>query len=276
MKKKFRILLTLVMSLTMIFGMSTTAYAGYTTSGYYYPDEVNACNEGDPTYCLHYVSAIDASAAFTIYYYRDGSLMDASETSHWKGKWSFPDSNPIIGRVYYSTASGSYLLDDEHNHDLYLPPSPSPEPNVEVPAVPSTLPESEETPSVPSCNHDFRWQTITSATATTYGTEGEVCSKCGATKNVRTMSPLDDWFKMQISNTKPGDVLKLNFGPWNSYPLWMMQMIADNPTVTYIFNYTYQGNKYEVTIKPGDTVPLDFDWYGPAKMAELFDTVIVK
>lgn len=124
------------------------------------------------------------------------------------------------------------------------------------------------------CSHDFEWKTISAPTATTYGTEGYVCSKCGATRNVRVKSPLDDWVRMQINNAKPGDVLKLDFGPWNSFPLWMMQMIADKPTVTYIFNYTYQGNKYEVTIKPGDTVPLDFDWYGPAKMPTLFDTVV--
>lgn len=135
---------------------------------------------------------------------------------------------------------------------------------------------NDDTPLVTSCDHDFQWQTITSATATTYGTEGDVCSKCGATRNVRTKSPLDDWVRMQINNAKPGDVLKLNFGPWNSYPLWMMQMIADKPTVTYIFNYTYQGNKYEVTIKPGDKFALDCKWYGPAKMPTLFDTVITK
>lgn len=127
-----------------------------------------------------------------------------------------------------------------------------------------------------SCDHDFQWQTITAPTATTYGTEGEVCSKCGATRNVRAKSPIDDWVRMQINNAKPGDVLTLNFGPWNSFPLWMMQMIADKPTVTYVFKYTYQGNKYEVTIKPGDKFPLDCEWYGPAKMPTLFDTVITK
>lgn len=132
------------------------------------------------------------------------------------------------------------------------------------------------TPSAPYCNHDFVWQTITAPTATTYGTEGDVCSKCGATRNVRDKSPIDDWVRMQINNAKPGDVLSLNFGSWNSYPRWMMQMIADKPTVMYVFNYTYQGNKYEVTIRPGDEFALDCDWYGPAKMASLFDTVVTK
>ena len=126
------------------------------------------------------------------------------------------------------------------------------------------------------CDHNFEWQTITAPTATTYGSEGEVCSKCGATRNIRAKSPLDDWVRMQINNAKPGDVLKLDFGPWSSYPLWMMQMIADKPTVTYIFNYTYQGNRYEVTIKPGDKFVLDCDWYGALKMPTMFDTVVTK
>ena len=78
------------------------------------------------------------------------------------------------------------------------------------------------------------------------------------------------------SFAKSGDVLIMDFGPWNSYPLWMMQMIADKPTVTYVFKYTYQGNKYEVTINPGDKFALDCDWYGPLKMPTLFDTVITK
>lgn len=267
MKRRFRILMALVMSLTMMFGMSTTAYAGYTRGGYYYPDEVNECNEGDPTYDLFYVSAINDRGEFlTIWYNRSGTLHDASdEGTHWKPYWIFHDINPTIGRVYYPYSSAYYCLDNDHNPELYLAPAPSQNPG-----------SDDETSLSHSCDHDFVWQTITASTTTTYGTEGDVCSKCGATRNVRVKSPLDDWVRMQINNAKPGDVLNLNFGPWNSYPLWMMQMIADKPTVTYIFNYTYQGNKYEVTIKPGDKFALDCEWYGPAKMPTLFDTVITK
>lgn len=103
-----------------------------------------------------------------------------------------------------------------------------------------------------------------------------MCSKCGETKDVRAKSPLDDWARMKIDNARPGDVLTIDFGPWNSFPLWMMQKIADKPTVTYIFKYTYQGYKYEVTIKAGDEIALDCDWFGPAKMAEIYDSVITK
>ena len=270
MKRKLRIIVALVMSLTMMFGMSTTAFAEDPAPdpySFYRPERVNP-SSGQLIYvaCTDYPSSYPSSGpVLTFIYNADGSRLCGVDGKHHYSFFDisdFPGGNPEIGKVYLNRSDQPLQL-DESNPNPYLPPSSSPEPN-------------GETPSVPSCDHDFQWQTITSATATTCGTEGEVCSKCGATRNVRTKSPLDDWVRMQINNAKPGDVLKLNFGPWNSYPLWMMQMIADKPTVTYIFNYTYQGNKYEVTIKPGDVIPLDCDWYGPAKMPTLFDTVITK
>lgn len=257
MKRKLRILVALVMSLTMMFGMSTTAFADINWDSYYRPESVNPSSDD-----MIYVVDIDDSLlnpVLVFNYNADGSRRINPGGNHSHGNYSraaFAD-DPEVGKVYI-WIQNEYRLDINN-----LPPSPSPEPN-------------GETPSAPSCDHDFQWQTLTSATATTCGTEGEVCSKCGATKNIRTKSPLDDWARMQINNAKPGDVLTMDFGPWNSYPLWMMQMIADKPTVTYVFKYTYQGNKYEVTIKPGDVIPLDCDWYGPAKMPTLFDTVITK
>lgn len=127
-----------------------------------------------------------------------------------------------------------------------------------------------------SCGHDFVWETVSAATETSYGTEGYVCTKCGATQGVRTKSPLAEWARMMINNAKPGDELKLDFGPWHSFPLWMMQMIAEKPDVTYVLKYTYQGKMYEATIKRGEKFELDCEWYGPLKTAELFDTEITE
>lgn len=274
MKIKLRILVALVMSLTMMFGMSITAFA----EEYWHPDHVNQCECEDtcqdaPLYYIAETNVTNPIDDPGDPYYRDPGVLiylyNSSDGNFCGSAWYpnngyfFQGVELVVGKVYHMDDDSRKYVPCECNPNPYYPPSPSPEPN-------------GETPSVPSCDHDFQWQTIISATATTYGTEGDVCSKCGATRNVRTKSPLDDWVRMQINNAKPGDVLKLNFGPWNSYPLWMMQMIADKPTVTYIFNYTYQGNKYEVTIKPGDKFALDCDWYGPAKMPTLFDTVITK
>ena len=276
MKRKLRILVALVMSLTMMFGMSITAFA----EEYWHPDHVNQC-ECDGSYSfasLVYIAETNVTCddpedpdygdQGVLTYWYTSSDGNCASGSIWGSENHFLQGvELVVGKVYHLDDSSRKYVPCDCNPNPYLPPSPSPSPSPEP---------NGETPSAPSCDHDFQWQTVTSATATTYGTEGDVCSKCGATRNVRTKSPLDDWARMQINNAKPGDVLKLNFGPWNSYPLWMMQMIADKPTVTYIFNYTYQGNKYEVTIKPGDKFALDCKWYGPAKMPTLFDTVITK
>ena len=262
MKKKFRILLTLVMSLTMIFGMSTTAYAGYTTSGYYYPDEVNACYEGDITYALYYVSAIDATAAFTIYYNRDGSLNDATEVAHWKSKSIFKDGSPIIGRVYYPMASGSYYLDTADNPDPYLPPPASPKLDGET-----TAPSSH--------THDFRWQTITEPTKDSDGLEGEVCS-CGAMRNTQPLSAygyaLNEYAAPMINAAKPGQTITFEFGEFNSFPKSFMAKLVDKSAqnVTFVFKYKWNHETQTITIPAGTPIDLNFDWYGPAKMAELY------
>lgn len=222
------------------------------------------CGNNEHQYMSHFYSYgklnSDGDKVIGAYYYRAGELCSHNDNTLYPVSL-FDGGN--FGEGWYSlNGDGSLWISCSGPHGI-TPVNPY-----------ASAPQS--TASAPSCDHDFQWQTITSATATTYGTEGEVCSKCGATRNVRVKSPLDDWVRMQINNVKPGDVLKFDFGPWNSYPLWMMQMIADKPTVTYIFNYTYQGNKYEVTIKPGDKFALDCDWYGPLKMPTLFDTVITK
>lgn len=263
MKKKFRILLTLVMSLTMIFGMSTTAYAGYTTNGYYYPDEVNACDEGDRTYDLYYVSAIDDRYALTIYYHRSGLLDNAGDDlAHWKPKRSFPGGNPIIGRVYFPTSSTSYVLDENDNPDPYLPPPSSPKLDGET-----TAPSSH--------THDFRWQTITEPTKDSDGLEGEVCS-CGAMRNTQLLSAygyaLNEYAAPMINAAKPGQTITFEFGEWNSFPKSFMAKLVDKSAqnVTFVFKYKWNHETQTITIPAGTPIDLNFDWYGPAKMAELY------
>ena len=40
--------------------------------------------------------------------------------------------------------------------------------------------------------------------------------------------------------------------------------------VTFVFHYNWNHQKQEVTIPAGTPIDLNFDWYGPAKMAELY------
>ena len=262
MKKKFRILLTLVMSLTMIFGMSTTAYAGYTTDGYYYPDEVNACDDGMPSEDLYYVSAIDRYV-LTIYFFRDGTLKSNTVwPQNWKPQNRFPDGNPIIGRVYYGSGSGYYYLDTAHNPDPYLPPPSSPKLDGET-----TAPSSH--------THDFRWQTITEPTKDSDGLEGEVCS-CGAMRNTQPLAAfgyaLNNYAVPMINNAKPGQTITFEFGEWNSFPKSFMAKLVDKSAqnVTFVFKYKWNHETQTITIPAGTPIDLNFDWYGPAKMAELY------
>lgn len=262
MKKKFRILLTLVMSLTMIFGMSTTAYAGYTTGGYYYPDEVNACDDGLSSEGLYYVSAIDGDV-LTIYFYSDGTLKyNTVWPQNWKPQNRFPDGNPIIGRVYYGLGNGYYYLDTAHNPDPYLPPPSSPKLDGET-----TAPSSH--------THDFRWQTITEPTKDSDGLEGEVCS-CGAMRNTQLLSAygyaLNEYAAPMINATKPGQTITFEFGEWNSFPKSFMAKLVDKSAqnVTFVFKYKWNHETQTITIPAGTPIDLNSDWYGPAKMAELY------
>ena len=123
---------------------------------------------------------------------------------------------------------------------------------------------------------DFEWQVITAPTDTSFGIGGFVCTKCGETRDSREFAPTELWSSMKIDRAESGSTLVMEFGNWNSYPLWLMQKIAAKPDVTYVFKYDYQFMHYEVTIRPGQKFALDCDWYGPLKMAGLFETKITE
>lgn len=127
-----------------------------------------------------------------------------------------------------------------------------------------------------SCDHDFEWQVITAPTDTSFGIGGFVCTKCGETRDSRELAPTELWASMKIDRAESGSTLVMEFDNWNSYPLWLMQKIAAKPDVTYVFKYDYQFKHYEVTIRPGQKFALDCDWYGPLKMAGLFETKITE
>ena len=40
--------------------------------------------------------------------------------------------------------------------------------------------------------------------------------------------------------------------------------------VTFVFHYKWNHQKQEITIPAGTPIDLNFDYYGPAKMAELY------
>ena len=129
--------------------------------------------------------------------------------------------------------------------------------------------------SAPAHVHSFTWQTITEPTKDSDGLEGEVCS-CGATRNTQPLSAfgfiLNDYAPSLIKAAKPGQTVTFEFGERNSFPKEFMAKLVDKSAqnVTFVFHYNWNHVKQEITIPAGTPIDLNFDWYGPAKMAELY------
>ena len=108
------------------------------------------------------------------------------------------------------------------------------------------------------------------------GLEGEVCSICGATRNTQSLSAygyaLNDYAISMINATKSGQTITFEFGEWNSFPKSFMEKLVEKngQNVTFIFHYKWNHVKQEIIIPAGTPIDLNFDWYGPAKMAELY------
>ena len=129
--------------------------------------------------------------------------------------------------------------------------------------------------TVSDITHNFQWQTITEPTKDTEGLEGEVCS-CGATRNTQKLSAygysLNQYATPMINAAKAGQTITFEFGEWNSFPKSFMEKIAAKSMegVTFVFHYKWNHVKQEITIPFGTAVDTSLDWYGPAKMAELY------
>ena len=142
----------------------------------------------------------------------------------------------------------------------------------------SNTPDSDPTRkkiSSPAHEHNFHWQTITEPTKDADGLEGEVCS-CGATRNTQPISAMDyainKYADQMIKAAKPGQKITLEFGEFNSFPRYMMEKVAArmNENITFVFKFKQNKKMQTVTIEPGTAIDLQYDWYGPDKMKELY------
>ena len=137
-----------------------------------------------------------------------------------------------------------------------------------------SLLEGQGSPS-PVHTHSFVWGTIIEPTKDADGLEGEVCS-CGAMKNIQPISAmvyaLNTYANSLINAAKPGQTITFEFGEWNSFPKSFMEKLVEKngQNVTFVFHYKWNHVKQEITIPAGAPIDLNFDWYGPAKMAELY------
>ena len=123
--------------------------------------------------------------------------------------------------------------------------------------------------------HSFIWQVIYEATSNSDGLEGEVCS-CGATRNTQPISAYDyainKYADRMIKAAKPGQKITLEFGEFNSFPRYMMEKVAArmNENITFVFKFKQNKKMQTVTIEPGTAIDLQYAWYGPDKMKELY------
>lgn len=122
--------------------------------------------------------------------------------------------------------------------------------------------------------HNYEYQVLKAPSVDADGEEGEVCTICGATKNIQPLSAfayaLYEYAIPMINSAKPGQTITFEFKEWNSFPKAFMEKIAAKNDVTYVFHYNWNHQKQEITIPAGTPIDLNFDYYGPAKMAELY------
>ena len=254
MKRKLRLLLAVVLATTMVMGIGLSAYAATV------PDTCKCSVHQDRNHFYAtgetcYIDDVECNVGKFWRLQDDGSLKPAD---------SDIDNNlstALFGTLqqgwYYQSANRLYACS---GHSTSPDPSPTP-----TPAGPSS----------PAHTHNFQWQTIIAPTKDADGLEGEVCS-CGATINTQSLSAyghaLNDYAVPMINAAKSGQTITFEFGEWNSFPKSFMEKLVNKSAngVTFVFHYKWNHIKQEITIPAGTPIDLNFDWYGPAKMAELY------
>ena len=267
MKRKLSLLLAMVLAMTMVMGISVSAFAEEYTE----PKADDSYGDGITWSDIHSATIpMDQGNGWTkdlIIYYADFADSDTGyELICWfEGQWRARDE--------YSSA----ILDELKGLPMNIINEEVMEPgSLAIFWKEATAPDpAPNTPSPSAHVHSFTWQTITEPTQYADGLEGEVCS-CGATRNTQPLSAygytLNDYATPMINAAKAGQAITFEFGEWNSFPKSFMAKLVDKSAqnVTFVFHYKWNHVKQEITIPAGTPIDLNFDWYGPAKMAELY------
>ena len=286
MKRKLSLFLTIVLAMTMVMGISVTAFAAD------HPDEYNIPvydPEGGVAYWakneeLRVVETQDEKVTYWVvkgYFGSQSFYTYCLEDSHGQVYVCYPDRagtkeiiinmlEPIMAtmtkaELYRAMQIGASSMHYENYEDLCIYGW-----NAKIGPASTT-----ENSSSPAHVHNFQWQTITAPTQYADGLEGEVCS-CGATRNTQPISAMDyainKYADQMIKAAKPGQKITLEFGEFNSFPRYMMEKVAArmNDNITFVFKFKQNKKMQTVTIEPGTAIDLQYDWYGPDKMKELY------
>ena len=259
MKRKIRLLLAVVLAMAMVMGSSVTALA----------KEFTGCSSGSP-YKISEMKTGDTLKVYTgdnrtIYVINDtGRTLHVYAQTIFCEEVCFTDKEPEEESwIHICTINAG----DGGNWSLVgVGDTATVTIRMSAPVPPDNTPEHV---------HSFTWQTIYEATPDSDGLEGEVCS-CGATRNTQKISAyvyaLNDYATSMINAAKSGQTMTFEFGEWNSFPKSFMAKLVDKSAqnVTFVFHYNWNHVKQEITIPAGTPIDLNFDWYGPAKMAELY------
>ena len=269
MKRKIRLLLAVVLAMAMVMGSTVTALALEGDGSKGNPYRISTMKTGNELtqYTTQYSSVIwvKNDTGRTVYVYAktiqgDEVCFTDKQTYYADFLVEFPNEDKF---KLDSDGTISWDLQDSLGHATVTI-------RMSAPVPPDNTPDN-----TPEHVHSFTWQTIYEATPDSDGLEGEVCS-CGATRNTQPLSAygytLNDYATPMINAAKAGQTITFEFGEWNSFPKSFMAKLVDKSAqnVTFVFHYNWNHVKQEITIPAGTPIDLNFDWYGPAKMAELY------
>lgn len=251
MRKKLSLFLVMLMALTMVLGTGITAMAADLPQGGA-PLSVRPCHE-TTTGSLFYVITEN-----------DGTGYAIAECYDLYGNWRGTDPSrmavggfrsPIIeGRVYHMGLGGLYLCENNSPLD----------------------PGSNGSGSSQAHTHNYQYQVLQAPSVGADGEEAEVCTICGDIRNRQPISAMGyalyDYAVPMINASKPGQTITFEFGELNSFPKSFMEKLVDKSAqnVTFVFKYKWNHKLQKITIPAGTPIDLNFDYYGPAKMAELY------
>lgn len=107
-----------------------------------------------------------------------------------------------------------------------------------------------------SCSHDYKWETVTSATATEDAMEAYTCKYCGHVKEyMKASNSAYAQFNKDaisaISKAAANETVTLKTNMWVSFCDSVINTLGTRPDVTLTVNYFYMGTRYSMTIPAG-------------------------
>ena len=260
MKKRLSLLLVMVMALTMVIGTGVCAWA----------DDAFECTGKDgfhhfysfgTTYTVTNDGPQKGETAVRGYYYYyntssydDPRLEDENSSSHVLARLFIDD---YTAGWYYADGIDGYKSCSGHTTH---PDNPY-----------ASSPAATGSAHV----HNFQYGVIYPATKDADGLECEMCA-CGAVRNTQPISAmayaLYDYALPMINAAKSGQTITFDFKEWNSFPKSFMEKLVAKSAqgVTFVFKYKVNHELQTITIPAGTPIDLNFEWYGYAKMAELY------